>query len=113
MRADVYGDEQPAALVRQIEPTLADVRAQLPGGYLLEVGGTVEDSERGQRSVNAGLPLFIIVVMTLLMAQLKSFALGHGLSPRRWASSVLHCSCCCSASRSASWRCSVPSRCRE
>ncbi len=74
VRADVYGDEQPAALVRQIEPTLADVRAQLPGGYLLEVGGTVEDSERGQRSVNAGLPLFVIVVMTLLMAQLKSFS---------------------------------------
>ena len=74
VRADVYGDEQPAALVRQIEPTLADVRAQLPGGYLLEVGGTVEDAERGQRSVNAGLPLFVIVVMTLLMAQLKSFS---------------------------------------
>lgn len=74
VRADVYGDEHPAALVRQIEPTLADVRAQLPGGYLLEVGGTVEDSERGQRSVNAGLPLFVIVVMTLLMAQLKSFS---------------------------------------
>ncbi len=74
VRADVYGDEQPAALVRQIEPTLADVRAQLPGGYLLEVGGTVEDSERGQRSVNAGLPLFVIAVMTLLMAQLKSFS---------------------------------------
>lgn len=74
VRADVYGDEQPAELVRQIEPTLADVRAQLPGGYLLEVGGTVEDSERGQRSVNAGLPLFVIVVMTLLMAQLKSFS---------------------------------------
>ncbi len=74
VRADVYGDEQPAALVRQIEPTLADVRAQLSGGYLLEVGGTVEDSERGQRSVNAGLPLFVIVVMTLLMAQLKSFS---------------------------------------
>ncbi len=74
VRADVYDDEQPAALVRQIEPTLADIRAQLPSGYLLEVGGTVEDSERGQRSVNAGLPLFVIVVMTLLMAQLKSFS---------------------------------------
>jgi len=74
VRADVYGDEQPAALVRQIEPTLADIRALLPSGYLLEVGGTVEDSERGQRSVNAGLPLFVIVVMTLLMAQLKSFS---------------------------------------
>jgi multidrug efflux pump len=74
VRADVYGEQQPAALVRQIEPTLADIRDQLPGGYLLEVGGTVEDSERGQRSVNAGMPLFVIVVLTLLMAQLKSFS---------------------------------------
>ncbi|MBE7373833.1 efflux RND transporter permease subunit [Pseudomonas lopnurensis] len=74
VRADVYGDQQPASLVRQIEPSLDDIRAQLPGGYLLEVGGTVEDSERGQRSVNAGLPLFVIVVMTLLMVQLKSFS---------------------------------------
>jgi multidrug efflux pump len=74
VRADVYGEQQPAALVREIEPTLVDVREQLPGGYLLEVGGTVEDSERGQRSVNAGMPLFVIVVLTLLMAQLKSFS---------------------------------------
>jgi len=74
VRADVYGDQQPASLVRQIEPTLADIRAQLPSGYLLEVGGTVEDSERGQRSVNAGLPLFVLVVVTLLMVQLRSFS---------------------------------------
>jgi multidrug efflux pump len=46
----------------------------LPDGYLLEVGGTVEDSERGQRSVNAGVPLFIVVVLTLLMIQLRSFS---------------------------------------
>ncbi|MHB1370691.1 MAG: efflux RND transporter permease subunit, partial [Pseudomonadaceae bacterium] len=74
VRADVYGDQQPASLVRQIEPTLADIRAQLPSGYLLEVGGTVEDSQRGQRSVNAGLPLFVLVVVTLLMVQLRSFS---------------------------------------
>ena len=74
VRADVYGDEQPASLVKQIEPTLADIRSALPGGYLLEVGGTVEDSSRGQASVNAGMPLFVIVVVSLLMLQLKSFS---------------------------------------
>ena len=42
--------------------------------YLLEVGGTVEDSQRGQKSVNAGIPLLIVVVLTLLMLQLKSFS---------------------------------------
>ncbi|WP_296178466.1 efflux RND transporter permease subunit [Pseudomonas sp. UBA1879] len=74
IRADIYGKEQPATLVNQILPTLDDVRAQLPDGYLLEVGGTVEDSTRGQNSVNAGVPLFIVVVLTLLMIQLRSFS---------------------------------------
>lgn len=74
VRADIYGNEQPATLVHQILPTLEDVRAQLPDGYLLEVGGTLEDSERGQASVNAGMPLFVVVVLTLLMLQLRSFS---------------------------------------
>ena len=74
VRADIYGKEQPATLVQQILPTLEDVRAELPDGYLLEVGGTVEDSTRGQDSVKAGVPLFIVVVLTLLMVQLRSFS---------------------------------------
>ncbi len=74
VRADIYGKDQPATLVKQILPTLEPVRAELPDGYLLEVGGTVEDSARGQNSVNAGVPLFIVVVLTLLMLQLRSFS---------------------------------------
>ncbi|MFZ5603236.1 MAG: efflux RND transporter permease subunit [Pseudomonadota bacterium] len=71
---DIYGGQQPSALVKDILPTLDPVRAQLPEGYRLEVGGTVEDSARGQASVMAGMPLFVVVVMTLLMLQLKSIS---------------------------------------
>ncbi|HEN8712140.1 TPA: efflux RND transporter permease subunit [Pseudomonas putida] len=74
VRADIYDKEQPATLVRQIAPTLQEIKGKLPDGYLLEVGGTVEDSERGQKSVNAGMPLFIVVVLSLLMIQLRSFS---------------------------------------
>ncbi|MFG6208152.1 efflux RND transporter permease subunit [Pseudomonas retamae] len=74
VRADIYGKEQPATLVKQIMPTLDSIRAELPNGYLLDVGGTVEDSQRGQASVNAGVPMFIVVVLTLLMVQLRSFS---------------------------------------
>lgn len=74
VRADIYGKEQPATLVKQILPTLEPIRAELPDGYLLDVGGTVEDSARGQNSVKAGVPLFIVVVLTLLMLQLRSFS---------------------------------------
>ncbi|MDU9414610.1 efflux RND transporter permease subunit [Pseudomonas sp. zfem005] len=74
VRADIYDKSLPASLVTQILPTLEPIRAELPNGYLLDVGGTVEDSARGQKSVNAGVPLFIVVVLTLLMLQLKSFS---------------------------------------
>ena len=74
VRADIYDDSLPATLVKQISPTLEPIRAELPDGYLLEVGGTVEDSAKGQNSVNAGIPLFLVVVMTLLMIQLRSFS---------------------------------------
>jgi multidrug efflux pump len=74
VRADIYGKEQPETLVQQILPTLEPIRAELPDGYLLDVGGTVEDSARGQNSVKAGVPLFIVVVLTLLMLQLRSFS---------------------------------------
>jgi len=73
VRADIYGDVTPPTVTAQILPTLEGIRASLPPGYLLETGGTVEDSDRGSRSVVAGVPLFILVVTTLLMVQLRSF----------------------------------------
>ncbi|MBP8185671.1 MAG: efflux RND transporter permease subunit [Pseudomonas sp.] len=76
VRADIYDKEQPATLVKQIAPTLTTLIAALPQGYEVNVGGTVEDSAKGQGSVNAGVPLFILVVLTLLMLQLKSFSLS-------------------------------------
>ena len=74
VRADIYGKEQPSSVMAQIAPTLDDIRDALPSGYLLQLGGTVEDSARGQNSVNAGMPLFVLVVTTLLMLQLRSFS---------------------------------------
>ena len=73
VRADSDGLMQPATITAQIVPKLEGIRAALPDGYLLEVGGAVEESAKGQRSVNAGFPLFLIVVLTLLMIQLRSF----------------------------------------
>ncbi len=74
VRGDVYGQIQPPTVTAQVNAELDEIRAKLPYGYLLELGGTVEDSARGQKSVAAGVPLFIITVLTLLMIQLKSFS---------------------------------------
>ena len=74
IRANVYGsDMQPPAVTDQISPRLDAVRAKLPPGYFLETGGAVEEAGKGAKSVAAGVPLFIVVVLTILMLQLQSF----------------------------------------
>lgn len=74
VRADIRTQLQPATVVGELAESMDKLRAELPSGYLVEVGGTVEESARGQNSVNAGMPLFLAVVMTLLMIQLKSLS---------------------------------------
>lgn len=74
VRADIRTNLQPATVVDELAESMDKLRAELPSGYLIEVGGTVEESARGQNSVNAGMPLFLAVVMTLLMIQLKSLS---------------------------------------
>ncbi|MFT0213455.1 efflux RND transporter permease subunit [Pseudomonas sp. F1_0610] len=75
VRADVAtAGKQPADIVQAVLPQLQSIRDSLPSGYLFAVGGTIEDSSKGQASVNAGMPLFLVVVMTLLMLQLRSFS---------------------------------------
>ncbi len=74
VRADIVNGPTPATVMAQIDPTLDDIRAALPPGYLISIGGSVEKSERGQNSIRAGMPLFLFVVITLLMLQLRSLS---------------------------------------
>jgi multidrug efflux pump len=74
VRADIRDGLTPPTVVEQILPSLEKIRSELPQGYLLETGGTVEDSARGQNSIKAGMPLFLLAVATLLMLQLRSFS---------------------------------------
>ncbi len=73
VRADIEGMLQPATVDAQISPNLDGIRGDLPDGYRLATGGSVEESAKGQGSVNAGIPLFLLVVFSVLMLQLRSF----------------------------------------
>ncbi len=75
VRANVYDARIEAATVTgQILPELEPIRHKLPAGFLLEAGGSVEESSKGQSSVFAGVPLFIAAVLTVLMIQLQNFS---------------------------------------
>jgi multidrug efflux pump len=74
VRADVLGDAQGPDVANRIDRQLAALRSRLPLGYHIEIGGAVEESARGQRSIAAGVPLLLVTVLTLLMIQLQSFS---------------------------------------
>ncbi|MDD3352806.1 efflux RND transporter permease subunit [Zoogloea sp.] len=75
VRAQVYdGSVQAPTVTEQLLPLLEPLRAALPDGYRIETGGAVEESGKGQSSVNAGFPLFLAVVFTVLMVQMNNFS---------------------------------------
>ena len=74
VRADLKGNAQGPDVTDRINPRLDPLRAELPLGYRIEIGGAIEDSSKGQRSIAAGVPLLVFVVLALLMVQLKSFS---------------------------------------
>jgi multidrug efflux pump len=74
VRADIYDSSiQPATVSAQVDPLLMPLRAKLEPGYRIDVAGAVEESAKGQSSINAGVPLLLFVVVTALMIQLMSF----------------------------------------
>lgn len=74
VRADIYAGIQPPDVVATLAPRIDEIAARLPRGHRVEIGGTVEESGKGQNSVMVGMPLFVMVVLTVLMIQLKSFS---------------------------------------
>lgn len=74
VRANLRGNMQAPVVSAQIEAQLADIKANLPLGITIETGGAVEESAKGGASVAKGAPLFLVVVVTLLILQLRSFS---------------------------------------
>ncbi len=74
VRADIGVEGvQPATVIAQLNLELEKLRVDLPPGYRIDIGGAVEESAKAGASIAAGIPLFLFVVLTVLMIQLKSF----------------------------------------
>ena len=73
VRADIADSTQAPVATAQVLPTLDAIKAALPQGYSIETAGAVEESAKGQASVNAVMPLMVFVMVALLMLQLQSF----------------------------------------
>ena len=72
--ADMTDSTQPATVSNQLNAQLEALRARLPVGYHIDVGGSIEESAKGENAIKAVMPLMLIGVITLLMIQLQSIS---------------------------------------
>jgi multidrug efflux pump len=74
VQADVIPDSTPEEAVASLAPAVKKLQANLPVGYRIAVGGTVEESTNSQASVFAMVPAMLFLMLLFLMAQLHSFS---------------------------------------
>ncbi|GLQ88065.1 efflux RND transporter permease subunit [Dyella flagellata] len=72
VQADTRNGAQGLDVTNAVDKKLAGIRAHLPVGYRVEVGGSVEQNEKAQTSVNVQMPVLLVAVLVLLMIQLQS-----------------------------------------
>ena len=73
VQADVAPGVLPETVIAQLQPAIAKLADELPIEYRIELGGIAEESAQSQASVFAVVPYMLLLVLTVLMFQLRSF----------------------------------------
>lgn len=73
VQADIKPGVLPQTVVDELAPAVSKFNAALPHPYRIDIGGTVEESATSQASVMAVVPVMLLIMVTVLMFQLKSF----------------------------------------
>jgi multidrug efflux pump subunit AcrB len=74
VQGDVAEGLQGPSVTRQLWPALQALKAKMPAGYDIEIAGALAESQKGQGSIAAGVPVMLFIIFTLLMLQLHSFS---------------------------------------
>jgi multidrug efflux pump subunit AcrB len=72
LKAAVRDEIQPTDLVKDLKPEIDKFAADLPVGYKIATGGTVEESGKAQGPIAKVVPLMLFLMATFLMIQLHS-----------------------------------------
>lgn len=76
LRSDITGDATSDTVASSVyDKTLKDFRNNLPEGYTLEKGGTLERSDISMGQIMATVPIMIFIILMILMFELKDLRL--------------------------------------
>jgi len=84
VRCDIVDGVQAPDVSKQIDREIAGLRAKLPPGYRIDLGGSIEESNKANGALFSMFPIMILVMLTFLMAQVQSFRkmlLIFGIAP--------------------------------
>ncbi|MHB1230130.1 MAG: efflux RND transporter permease subunit [Halothiobacillus sp.] len=70
--AEVTG-AQPPDVTAAVWTKLDKIRADLPLGYDIQIGGSVEESAKAQASIAKVMPVMVLLMLTLIMLIMRSF----------------------------------------
>ena len=73
INADVAG-AQPPDVTNQIWADMAELRASLPEGYRIDIGGSVEQSGKADGSIQKLQPIMLALMLIFVMLQMRSFS---------------------------------------
>jgi multidrug efflux pump subunit AcrB len=73
VRGLVPDNVQSPDVAHAVYAKLRPLRERLAPGYRIELQGAVEESATSQKSINEKMPVLLVVVLVLLMAQLQHF----------------------------------------
>jgi multidrug efflux pump subunit AcrB len=74
LKASLADATQPKTVVDQLASRVAEFAKDLPAGYSVSIGGSVEESAKSQAPIAAVVPLMLFIMATILMIQLQSFS---------------------------------------
>ncbi len=76
VKADIASGDQPATLVTGLAGRIAEFEKTLPPTVKVVIGGTVENSAESQEPIAAVVPMMLLIMAVLVMAQMQSFRLS-------------------------------------
>jgi multidrug efflux pump subunit AcrB len=74
VQGDVVDGVQPPDVTAQILPELENLKANLPTGYRIETGGSVEESGKANTALGLLFPPMALLMLIFIMLQVRSFA---------------------------------------
>lgn len=74
VQADVAKGTQPPVASLSIQKQLQPIIDKLPSGYRIEMGGSIEDSIKGNKALAVLFPIMFLLQLAFIMFQVRSFS---------------------------------------